>query len=206
MIVVAACFRIETAWIPKIPGTRVVRVRIGAPSGFARAITAGGRPDLLISTGFCGGLDPRLGTGDLILATEVIHHGRAIAIAPELLTRARAALAREGIHPAPGRLVTAARVIGKKAEKERLHNETEALGVEMEAGRLAEWADDNGLPFLAVKSVLDPAGVELPLSKPGDVLRHPIAAISAGFAAIRAGRAIGRGIGTLAREFAGGEG
>ena len=204
MIVVAACFRLETAWIPKIPGTRVVRVRVGAPSGFARAITAGGRPDLLISTGFCGGLDPRLGIGDLILATEVIHRGRAIAIAPELLTRARAALEREGIHPAPGRLVTAARVIGKKEEKQRLHNETEALGVEMEAGKLAEWADDNGVSFLAVKSVLDPAGVELPLTVAGDALRHPIAAIKAGLAAIRAGRAIGRGIGALAREFAGG--
>ena len=201
---VAACFRLETAWIPKIPGTRVVRVRVGAPSGFARAITAGGRPDLLISTGFCGGLDPRLGIGDLILATEVIHRGRAIAIAPELLTRARAALAREGIHPAPGRLVTAARVIGKKEEKQRLHNETKALGVEMEAGKLAEWADGNGVPFLAVKSVLDPAGVELPLTVAGDALRHPIAAIKAGLAAIRAGRAIGRGIGALAREFAGG--
>ena len=204
MIVVAACFRLETAWIPKIPGTRVVRVRVGAPSGFARAITAGGRPDLLISTGFCGGLDPRLGIGDLILATEVIHRGQAIAIAPELLSRARAALAREGIHPAPGRLVTAARVIGKKEEKQRLRNETEALGVEMEAGKLAEWADGNGVPFLAVKSVLDPAGVELPLTGAGDALRHPIAAIKAGFAAIRAGRAIGRGIGALAREFAGG--
>ena len=137
MIVVAACFRLETAWIPKIPGTRVVRVRVGAPSGFARAITAGGRPDLLISTGFCGGLDPRLGIGDLILATEVIHRGQAIAIAPELLTRARAALAREGIHPAPGRLVTAARVIGKKAEKERLEQRKRIEKMERESRRTA---------------------------------------------------------------------
>ncbi len=206
MIVVAACFWTETAWIPKRAGVRAVRIRPGASSGFERAITAGGRPDLLISTGFCGGLDPRLATGDLILVTEVIHRGRAIAIAPELLARARAAFTRDGIVPAQGRLVTVARVIGKKVEKERLHKETKALGVEMEAGRIADWADDNRIPFLAVKSVLDPAGVELRLAKVSDALRHPIAALNAGFAAFRAGRAIGQGIGALVREFAGGEG
>lgn len=204
MIVVAACFRTETAWIPKIPGMRVVHVRAGAPPGFERAIAAGGSPDLLISTGFCGGLDPSLVPGDLILATEITHRERAIAIAPELLTRAREALAREGINPVQGGLVTAARVVGRKEEKERLHKETKALGVEMEAGRLADWAKDNEIPFLAVKSVLDPAGVELPLSEAGNALFHPIAAMKAGFAAIRAGRAIGRAIGALARELAGG--
>ena len=206
MIVVVACFRLETAWIPRGAGVRAVRIRPGAPSGFERAITAEGNPDLLISTGFCGGLDPQLGTGRLILATEVIHRGRAIAVASELLARARAALAREGIVPALGRLVTADRVIGRKEEKQRLHTETKALGVEMEAGKLADWADDNKIPFLAVKSVLDPAVGELPLAKVSDALLHPIAAIDAGFAAIRAGRAIGRGIGALVREFAGGEG
>jgi len=73
---VAAPFFLERAWIPKRPGLRAVRIRPGAPSGFEGSL---GRPDLLVSAGFCGGLDPRLKTGDLILASEVYHRGRKIA-------------------------------------------------------------------------------------------------------------------------------
>ncbi len=204
MIVVAACYFLETAWIPNDPGMRVARIRPGAPSGFERAIAADGTPMLLIATGFCGGLDPRLKPGDLILATEIVHRGRRIAIDPELLARAQAGLEEAGIAPSRGPLVTETRVVGTVEEKGKLRDETGAVGVEMEAGRLAEWAEDSGVGFIALKAVLDAADRALPLRRAADALSHPIAAVRAGVVAVRAGRTIGRGIGALAREFAGG--
>ena len=201
MITVVACFFLETAWIRRGPGMRVARIRPGAPAGFERDL---GRPDLLVSTGFCGGLSEDLKTGDLILATEIAHQGRRIAVSPEILARAEEGLARVGIAPKLGSIVTAARVAVTLAEKGRLREETGAIGVEMEAGRLAEWADENGIGFIAVKAVLDEADEPLPLRRATDAILHPIAAVRAGLAGVRAGRAIGRGISGIVWQSLGG--
>jgi len=202
MIVVAAPFFLERAWIPKRPGLRAVRIRPGAPSGFEGSL---GRPDLLVSTGFCGGLDPRLKTGDLILASEVYHRGRRIAVDAGILARARAALGADRIDPAVGGLVTADRVVGTVDEKAKLWKETGAIGVEMEAGSLAAWAEENRVPFLALKAVLDRADRPLALRRAADAILHPLAAVRAGRVGFSTGRAIGRGIAALLDGF-GGEG
>jgi len=205
MIVVTACFRVETAWIKGSPGLRVVRLPLGASGGLGRVV-AEGVPKLVVSTGFCGGLDPTLRTGDLVLATEIRHLNGIIPMDQRLLTRARRALQARGITPAEGGLVTTERVIQSPAEKERLHRRDGALGVEMEAGKLARWAEDRGIGFLAIKAVLDRATRSLPFTGTagGTVLRHPLAALQAGWAALIAGRAIGRGIGALVPAFSGG--
>lgn len=203
MIVVVACFRSETAWIKTTPAMQVVRVRPGAPAGFERAVTAAGPIDLLVSAGFCGGLDPSLKLGELILATEIIHRGRTIRIAPALLKRAQAALDRGGVAYRPGPIVTAPRVIATHADKAGLHADTGAVGVEMEAGILAAWAQTREIPFLAVKSVLDPVDAELPLRTGWDAVRRPGAAIRVGRAARNAGKALGIGVGIVAQEFGG---
>jgi len=196
---VAASFFLETAWIPN--GVRVVRIRPGAPSGFERAL---GRPELLVSAGFCGGLSEDLATGDLILATEIVHRGRRIAISSELVARAERALVEAGIEPKSGPVVTVARVAGTAEEKARVREETGAIGVEMEAGALADWADENGVGFIALKAVLDGADEPLPLRRAGDAIFHPIAAVRAGRAGVRAGRAIGCGIRAIVDRFGGG--
>ncbi len=203
MIVVVACFRSETAWIRTKPTLRVVRVRPGAPAGFERAVTAAGPVDLLVSAGFCGGLDPSLKPGDLILATEIIHRGRTVLIAPALLKRAQVALDRGGVTYRPGPIVTVPRVIDTRADKASLHADTGAVGVEMEAGVLATWAQTRKIPFLAVKSVLDPADADLPLRTGWDAIRRPGAAIRVGRAARNAGKALGVGVEIVAQEFGG---
>ncbi len=203
MIIVVACFRSETAWIRTTPAMRVVRVRPGAPTGFEHAVAVDTPVNLLVSAGFCGGLDPSLKPGDLILATEIIHRGQTIRIAPALLKRAQAALDRGGVAYRPGPIVTAPRVIATRADKASLHVDTGAVGVEMEAGVLAAWAQTREIPFLAVKSVLDPADADLPLRTGWDAIRRPGAAIRVGRAARDAGKALGAGIEIVTQEFGG---
>ena len=205
MIAVVACFRTETMWVKKTAGMRVVRIPMGARAGFDRILPGRSSLHLIVSTGFCGGLEPRLKTGDLILATEIIYQGKVIRIAPALINRARDALAQVDTRLASGPVLTADRVAATKPEKARMYKETNAVGVEMEAGPLADWAEEHSIPLLAVKSVLDPAERGLPVQRAGEAALHPIAAVREGLAALRAGRAIGRGIGAIVREFGGAE-
>ena len=94
MIVVTGCFRRETRWIERRRGLRVVRTRMGEPSAAdldARA-RKGLRPSLLLSTGFSGGLDAGMRTGDVFLARAIVHRGETLPVSGALVDRARGAL------------------------------------------------------------------------------------------------------------------
>jgi adenosylhomocysteine nucleosidase len=205
MILVTACFRIEARWIPRRPGVRVVRTAIGERS---RETMAGldTEASLLVATGFCGGIDPRIRRGDLFLARTVRHRGEEIRIDPELLARARSALngGSGGLHVGLSESVDH---VLRPDEKRALA--AEGVGaVDMESGPLARWAADRGIPFLSLRVVLDPAETDLPF--PADrpfwlsALRRPIAAIRTARVASVAGRTLGTAIDEVAEAFEGG--
>jgi len=205
VILVTTCFRIEARWITRRPGVRVVRTAIGAGSRETMARSDTGA-SLLVATGFCGGIDPRIRRGDLFLARTVRHRGEEIRIDPELLARARRALdgGSAGLHVGPG--VSVDRVL-RPDEKRALA--AEGVGaVDMESGPLARWAADRGVPFLSLRVVLDPAEADLPF--PADrpfwisALRRPIAAIRTARDASAAGRTLGTAIDQVVDAFDGG--
>lgn len=108
--------------------------------------------DAVISTGFCGALDPNLRPGELFVASRVESLEREGSIA--------ALRPQTGRAHASGVLLTANRVIQTVAEKHRLR-ERGAEAVDMEAAavgaRSAEW----GLPYYAVRSVTDTADEDI---------------------------------------------
>jgi adenosylhomocysteine nucleosidase len=139
------------------------------------------RPDALVSTGFCGALDPALAIADIVVATEVADNGRRYPAMPVINARAH----RRGVVRTNSR-------VAQTAEERRSLRATGASVVEMEAAGVAERARIHGLPFYCVKVVTDLAGETMAndfnraLRKDGHfdtivllkgTLRHPFARI-----------------------------
>ena len=100
--------------------------------------------DRVISTGFCGALDPVLRLSEIVVAACVSTQTRRFSAVPIA-----------GPTPAvTGNICTIDRVARTASEKQALRAPG-ALAVEMEAGGVAEWAESVGLPFSCVKTVTD---------------------------------------------------
>lgn len=118
----------------------------------------------LVSFGVAGGLDPALAAGALVLPEEVITpDGARLATAREWRERVSAAVADR--HPASyGALLTSPEPLSSPEEKESAFRQTGAVAVDMEGFAIAEVAARRGVPFLAVRTVLDTVDDTLPLS------------------------------------------
>ena len=105
--------------------------------------------DGLISTGFCGGLEPSLQVCDIFVATEVV------GVAP----------ARTPASPRSfktGKLLSIDRVVSTAQEKTQL-GKGGADAVEMEASAVAARAKTYEIPFYAVRVVTDTCQESFPL-------------------------------------------
>lgn len=156
-----APLRIEARAIRKgAPGVRVLRTGVG-PARSRRA-TSSLREDpaeLLAVVGLCGGVDPKLAVGDVVVASALRRPG-----APPLPVEAEGicrALAMQGIRAHLGSVFSVDHVV-RGPEREALFAEG-AVAVDMESAWLAEAA--NGRPFGVVRVVLDAPAAEIhPLS------------------------------------------
>lgn len=119
---------------------------------------------VLVSFGIAGGLDPRLKTGALVLANEII--------APDGRRFQTDECARQRLHNSLDRdiPVTHAPILGSNKlilssrVKINLHVDTGAAAVDMESHEVAQVAAEAGLPFLAVRAISDSALDRLPRS------------------------------------------
>ena len=213
MIVVSACFRIETAWIPKLPDVRVVRTSMGqaATSSLERALKRllPAVPELILSTGFCGGLVSALHPGKLVLAEAIHHHGEAIPIDPALLVQAKKVLNAAKLDFVCGPIRSSDRVVRSREEKRRYQSEG-TIAVDMESGPLSRWAREKRFDFLSLRAVLDPVDQDLSFTAGSSLIRsmlqHPLATLNTVKLATRAGRRIGRAIPAMISGHSGGTG
>jgi adenosylhomocysteine nucleosidase len=120
------------------------------------------KPSLVISWGLCGGLDPRLRPGDLILGAEVVSNEGAVrtdeAITASLAERLAAAGARVFIE----RLAASDAPVATVAAKAELLRATGAAGVDMESLIAGQYARKQPAPFAILRAVADPAERDLP--------------------------------------------
>jgi nucleoside phosphorylase len=161
-----------------------------AEAAAERMVEAGARA--LLSLGLCGGLAPALDTGDAVLATEVAtldgecfatdaawresleatlsaashnRHAReggrpSIGRRWRVWMPAFAGMTGEGVHG--GRLLGADGVVLRPARKQELAAATGALAVDTESHRVARVAARAGLPFAAIRVVIDRAADDVP--------------------------------------------
>jgi adenosylhomocysteine nucleosidase len=118
----------------------------------------------LISWGMAGGLDPKLRAGTVCLPNEVISKdGASYFTTPHWRELLRAAAATAASLPViGGKLLTSAHIIDAVAGKACAFRETGAAAVDMESLAVAQVAAAHGLPFIAVRAIVDCAADELP--------------------------------------------
>ncbi len=119
----------------------------------ARRLVAGGATALL-SFGLCGGLDPALRPGALLIPRAVLDGATRYAADPALAARFG------GI--TPHLLLGGTQVAATAAEKRQLWDATGAAAIDLESGAVARVAAASGLPFAVVRAVCDSAGQDLP--------------------------------------------
>ncbi len=125
----------------------------------------------LVSWGMAGGLDPALRSGSIVLPTEVVaYDGSAWPTTRSWHQKLCEALG-ELMPVAGGRLLSVPRIMASAAEKARALRDTHACAVDMESMAVAHVAAARGLPFVAVRVIVDTSEDSLPgsaLSAVGD--------------------------------------
>jgi adenosylhomocysteine nucleosidase len=125
-----------------------------------RLIEAGAQA--LVSFGLAGGLDPALGAGTIFLPAEVIGaQDQRLLTSNGWRERVSKALAPSASITV-GRLLSSPNAITEVRDKAQAFHATGALAVDMESLAVARVAASRGLPFLAVKVIVDTASDALP--------------------------------------------
>ncbi len=198
MILITACFSVESRWISRQPGVRVVHTAIGeqARQTMDELGSASSNVSLLLSTGFCGGIHPDIEKGTLFLATAIRHNDEEIRVSPEILEQVHRTL-NSGSGDVHLGLCESVDHVLSSSEKRALAARG-ALVTDMESGPLARWAADREIPFLTLRIVLDPVEEDLPFAanRPFwlSAVSHPILAARVTHDAIASGRALGEAI------------
>ena len=152
--------------------TRVALSGMGgaAATESARSLVEGGAR-ALVSFGMAGGLDPAFIPGTIFLPSEVASADGAAVIATDQSWREQLGSqlrlsqshGRSPLQPVlSGRLVTTATAVGSEADKALLFKRTGAAAVDMESLAIAEVARSRGLPFIAIRVIVDGAADSLP--------------------------------------------
>ena len=136
------------------PGIFTVIVGIGRLNAekSVRSFLAASSPELVLTCGFAGGLNPDLKLGD------VVFEPAGPATNNQKLTEA---LLNAGAKPV--KIFCADRIATTVAEKKKLRDETGADAVEMESAAIYAVCAGQGIPCATVRVISDTAGEDLPL-------------------------------------------
>jgi hypothetical protein len=119
----------------------------------------------LVSFGFAGGLATEIVRGTLIIGTEVVREDGSrtwAAASRHLVEQFSAAAEAEGLLMRQGKLVTSSSIVTDPSRKADLRDLSGACAVDMETVGIAEAAQEAGLPWVAVRAIVDSATDTLP--------------------------------------------
>ncbi|MDO9048683.1 MAG: phosphorylase [Methylobacter sp.] len=130
----------------------------------------------LISWGCAAALSESLKPGDLVLADTLIDaEGTQIGITPDWYDYTKSLLSTHlKVHT--GSLAESKTIVAAGKNKKHLHTQTGAIALDMESAAIAKVAQQNDLPFLAIRTIADPVNMDLPkainhsLNDEGDIV------------------------------------
>ena len=119
--------------------------------------------DIVLIAGVCGGLDPSLAPGALVLGRRLLAEGKP-ELAPDAAAfeAVRRAMRRARLPFVSSSLLTTERPIESIAARTDAWNAYGAGGMDMETYDIAAALEERRVRWLALRSVLDPAGFTLP--------------------------------------------
>jgi len=117
---------------------------------------------LVMSVGICGGLDPALRPGQLVVGAGVVSTGETIATDPAATAALRRRLAEAGRPAAVGHLAGVDAPVLTAVAKAALRTSSRAVAVDMESQLAGRFARRLGVPFVILRAVSDPAERDLP--------------------------------------------
>jgi hypothetical protein len=123
-------------------------------AGQARLAGTLAPPDLDLTCGFAGGLNPDLKIGDVVFELSILHPPSSSFDLPAKLSAAGAK---------PAKLFCTDRIATTVAEKKALRDETSADAVEMESAAIQAVCAERGIPCATVRVISDTANEDLPL-------------------------------------------
>ena len=130
----------------------------------------------LISWGCAAALSETLKPGDLVLPDTLIDaEGNRLDIHTNWL-RFTKNLLSASIKIHSGSLAESKTIVAAAKDKKHLHAQTGAVALDMESIAIAGVAQQNDLPFLAIRAIADPANMDLPkavnysLNAEGDIV------------------------------------
>jgi hopanoid-associated phosphorylase len=147
---------------------------IAAGTGVA-TLCSGGRPDILaqrldaerpplggvLSFGLAGGLSPDLKSGDVVVASHVLH-GDKRHVADQRWHDAILRAASNDVRIKSGTIYGSTSVVTQAAGKAALHAQNGAIAIDMESHIAAAYAARHRLPFAAIRAIGDCASRSLP--------------------------------------------
>ena len=133
------------------PGIFTVIVGIGRLNAekSVRSFLAASSPELVLTCGFAGGLNPDLKLGDVVFEVQCPN------------SKFQGQLLAAGAKPV--KFFSADRIATTAVEKKKLHAETGADAVEMESAAIHAVCAGQGIPCATVRVISDTAGEDLPL-------------------------------------------
>ena len=143
----------------RLGGVEAVAIAVGLGGGASQAVAEEGAR-VVVSCGFAGGLDDSARPGDLVLASAVRDESGDVIATPEALRRA-AAEALSGMRHLEGELICTSSVVATEEEKRALARPG-AVAVDMESYPAAHAARAAGIPWLALRAIVDPLASSLP--------------------------------------------
>jgi nucleoside phosphorylase len=130
--------------------------------------------DGVLILGVAGAVDPKLESGDLLLADRyALQNGSAQGAGharrpdPQMLQSAQQAALDLSMPVCTGGALTVDHLVAEPQEREELRAQYQVDSVNMEDYRAAEAAQNAGVPFLSARVVLDTASERLPGYLPG---------------------------------------
>jgi adenosylhomocysteine nucleosidase len=120
------------------------------------------RPSLVVSWGLCGGLDPRLRPGDLILGAGVVWNAGAVRTDEAVTASLAQRLGSAGARVVVERLAASDAPVLTVPAKAQLRRATGAAAVDMESLIAGQFALEQRAAFAILRAVADPAERDLP--------------------------------------------
>lgn len=123
----------------------------------------------ILLLGFCGGLDPSLRSGDMVVSTYYrldpkLPEGRVInQLEPNqnMFLKAVNVVAKKNMRWIAAPSITTNDIVEKRTEKSKLRVTSNTATVNMEDFWVADFARQRGIPFLSVRVVIDEADQEV---------------------------------------------